>query len=86
MKASEQWRVSVPACSLPSYSPLYRRSSASSHSARVHLTGTMMEVSPAPVQTTTLYFSEPSKDDSENKENKESKEIKENIMLYVLIV
>lgn len=46
----------------------------------------MKEVSPAPVQTTTLYFSEPSKDDSENKENKESKEIKENIMPYVLIV
>lgn len=47
----------------------------------------MMEVSPAPVQTTTLYFSsEPSKDHSENKENKEGNEIKENKMQYVLII
>lgn len=78
MKASEQWRGRVPASLLP----LPRRSSAPSHSARVHLTGTMMEVSPAPLQTTTtLYFSEP-----DNKENKEAKEIKENIMPYVLII
>lgn len=78
MKASEQWRGRV----LASLLPLPRRSSAPSHSARVHLTGTMMEVSPAPLQTTTtLYFSEP-----DNKENKEAKEIKENIMPYVLII